>query len=121
MTTVSIPAAAVSAAHPVEAESPQFNVALHVLRRAMSAGYTLTVLCEGEVDYCGTSARAAWNAILDCSEEMVVSFTDYRGVPLGWILTSAHGLEPDETVIDCSGSGPIAVLVESAQSVADNI
>ena len=97
------------------------NVALNVLHNAMHAGYTLTVLCDGEVDYCGTNAGAAWMAILDCSEDMTVSFADYRGVPLGWILTSAHGLEPDENVIDCSGSGPIAVLVESAQNVADNI
>jgi hypothetical protein len=77
--------------------------ALELLRRARAAGMTFTVSYEGEVDYRGPSASAAWQAVR-ATTEADVTFHDAQGVRLGWAYLMAPGpVAPDETIVDCSG------------------
>lgn len=89
------------------------NLALEALRRARAAGYTFCVRCDEFVDYSGNNVNAAWRAVVDCDEIMTVVFFNGEAERIGWLQTTAYGLEPDENIIDYSGSGLIAVICDA--------
>ena len=81
------------------------------LRRAAAAGYTFRVGSEGEIDYRGPDAKKAWEAVIYLEEADVHFIAD--GKVQGWALISAYGLEDDETIMDCSGAGPIYLIANA--------
>jgi len=94
------------------------NIALEALRRAKALGFTFCVTFDGDViDYQGNNVNAAWRAIVDCSEIMTVIFFDENGTRRGFLMTTAHGLDIDENIVDCSGSGPIADICDAVCSI----
>jgi hypothetical protein len=94
------------------------NIALEALRRAKSAGFTFVVTFDGDVtDYQGDNVNAAWRAIVDCTEIMTVIFFDENGTRRGFLETTAHGLDIDENIVDCSSAGPIADICDAVCSL----
>ena len=87
------------------------NHAKELLRRAAAAGYTFEVGSEGEVDYRGPDAKRAWEVVIYLEEADVRFIAD--GKVQGWALISAYGLEDDETIMDCSGAGPIYLIAKA--------
>lgn len=77
--------------------------ALEIMKAAAAAGYTLAVKCDGETDYSGASASAAWAAVKAVEVATVVLTHPER--PREVMVVGAHGLEPDETVIDHTADG----------------
>ena len=87
------------------------NHAKELLNRAAAAGYTFEVGSEGEIDYRGPDAKRAWEVVIYLEEADVRFIAD--GKVQGWALISAYGFEDDETIMDCSGSGPISLLANA--------
>ena len=87
------------------------NHAKELLNRAAAAGYTFEVGSEGEIDYRGPDAKRAWEVVIYLEEADVRFIAD--GKVQGWALISAYGLEDDEAIMDCSGSGPIYLLANA--------
>ena len=81
------------------------------LRRAAAAGYTFEVSSDGEIDYRGPDAKKAWEVVIYLEEADVRFIAD--GKVQGWVLISAYGLEDDEAIMDCSGSGPIYLIANA--------
>ena len=91
------------------ADTPAFRC----LNAAIAEGYSVTVSYDGEVDYKGRDASAAWQAVLDCTEPMIVRF--YKPVPAAEIDIADHGQKDGwmcvvwqnemDDFVDCSSGG----------------
>ena len=88
------------------------NVAKALFVQAQRHQWTITVMYDDEAGYTGKSAKDAWRAVDDVSDDLFVHFHDADGRDIGWVQV-ASGLEPDETIIDGSAVGPVADLVDA--------
>lgn len=77
------------------------NYLRELLRHCETAGHTMICSYDGEVDYEGTSAAEAEEALTAC-DEMSLTIRDRWGKRVGWALI-IPGLAPDEVIADYSG------------------
>ncbi|PZR92293.1 MAG: hypothetical protein DI537_13995 [Stutzerimonas stutzeri] len=72
-----------------------------MLEDASAAGLEISVECDGDVDYRGTDAAAADEAVRAC-DEMSVHLKQPDGKTVGWALI-INELAEDERIADTSG------------------
>jgi hypothetical protein len=76
---------------------------LHLIKFALDNGHTISVY-DGEEYPCKyeTSYIKIKDAIESVEEAQLFIFDKYGGHKTAWVLVSAYGLQPDETVMDYS-------------------
>lgn len=74
---------------------------IHMIKHALGQGCTVSVW-DGEEWQVkrSTSLHAIMDAVKSV-EEAALRVRDQDGNVVAWASVSAHGLEPDETVVDC--------------------
>lgn len=78
------------------------NYVRRLLIACEEAGFTMIAHYDGDIDYKGTSAAAAEDAITAC-DEMNLTIRDRHGKKVSWALI-INSLEPDERFADYSGA-----------------
>jgi hypothetical protein len=85
---------------------------IQLVRTMAIQGYTMTVYSEGEtIQESTTNTKDIIKAVKDVDQALVVFSNLYTGQKAS-ALVSAYGLEPQETIIDCS---------LNIESIVDNI
>lgn len=75
---------------------------IHLVKTALENDYTVSVW-DGEAwQVRRSTSYQAINEAIKSVDEAQLRFRDSGGQVVGWALVSAFGLEPDETVIDCT-------------------
>lgn len=88
--------------------------ALQVLKGLSNAGYRFEVTCENVTDYAGSSAKLAWQAVLETEEAAVHCFDNETGHHMGHLFCIAPGaVDDEETLADYGGSQAFMALVDS--------
>ena len=75
---------------------------INLVNYALDNGFTVSVF-DGEE--WSTVKSTSFNDItndIEGVEEANIVIRDANGIKVGWALVSAFGLEPDETVVDCT-------------------
>lgn len=84
------------------------NAAKNLVRYALSRGDTVSVY-DGEA--WSIKRSTSYREILDeiaSVEEAQIRIRNAEGVVVAWALVSLYGMEPDETIIDCSDNDYMA-------------
>ena len=76
---------------------------IHLVKTALSKGFTVSVWDGEEWQVKRSTSYQEINQAIKSVEEAKLRFRDGDQV-VGSALVSAYGLEPDETVIDCSST-----------------
>jgi len=84
------------------------NAALHLVRYSLLQGHLVSVWDGEEWQVKRTNSyQAILDAIKSVDEAKVLIYSA-QGEKLAWALVSLYGLEPDETVMDCSDNSYMA-------------
>lgn len=98
------------------------NAAKNLVKNALAAGYTVSVWDGEEWAVTKGTSYAEIMAAIESVEEAALRIRDPKlnNYLVGWALVSLYGLEPDETVIDCSDNWRMFALTEKdARSLAE--
>ena len=78
------------------------NAALHLVRYSLSQGHAVSVWDHEDWQVSkSTNYREISESIKSMEEAKVVIYS-VQGDKLAWALVSMYGLEPDETIMNCS-------------------
>jgi len=75
-----------------------------LIRAAINHGFTVSVFDGEEWQVKRSTKEGEIIEAVKSVEEASLRFRDANGENVGFALVSAYGLEPDETVIDCSAN-----------------